>query len=387
MKNITILGSTGSIGTSTLDVVRRFNRRFRVVGLTCDSNIELFLKQIKLFKPKVAAVGDESKFDILKRKLKSANVKLLKGIEGIAEVGVYDKSHIAVMAIAGSSALKPLFEIVKRSKRVALANKESLVMAGKLITSLARKNNCELIPVDSEHSAIFQCINSSQGETKSIRRLIITGSGGPFHSISRNRLFKVKPHDALKHPKWKMGRKITIDSATLMNKGLEVIEAHWLFEVDTSKIEVLIHPEAIIHSMVEYIDGSIIAQLGATDMRLPIQYALTYPNRLTSNRNFLDLAKIEKFNFKKPSFDKFPCLKLAYEVLKRGGTAPAVLNGANEELVHAFLRGEIAFYDIPEYIRDILKSHQVIKNPSINDILNADMLAKKKVNALLKRKG
>ncbi len=385
MKNVIILGSTGSIGVKALEVISCFKDRFRVVGLSCDSNISLLSEQINKFKPLVAAVADEKKFDILKERVVSKETRLFCGQEGIVRVATFDKSDIIVVAISGSPALMPLLEVIKLSKKIALANKESLVMAGELITSLARERNSEIIPIDSEHSAIFQCLNSSPS-SKTVKRLIITGSGGPLDTVSGSRFHKIKPKEALNHPKWKMGKKISIDSATLMNKGLEVIEAHWLFGVEAGQIEVLIHPEAIVHSMVEFVDGSVIAQLALTDMRLPIQYALSYPERLPSYNGCLDLAKIKTLTFKKPDLKKFPCLSLAFEALLAGGSAPCALNSANEELVNAYLNGSITLPDIPKHIERILNSHKVKKSPSLDEILEADRFARNKVKELINKK-
>lgn len=385
MKNVIILGSTGSIGTKTLEVISCFKDRFRVVGLSCDSNTALLSEQINKFKPLVAAVADERKFDILKETVVSKETKLFCGQEGIVRVATFDKADIVVVAISGSAALIPLLEVIKLSKKVALANKESLVMAGGLISSLARERNSQIIPIDSEHSAIFQCLNSSS-LSKTVKRLIITGSGGPLDAVSGSRFHKIKPEEALNHPKWKMGKKISIDSATLMNKGLEVIEAHWLFGVEAGQIEVLIHPEAIVHSMVEFVDGSVIAQLALTDMRLPIQYALTYPERLPSYNGCLDLVKIKTLTFKKPNLRKFPCLSLAFEALLAGGTVPCVLNASNEELVNAYLNGRITLLDIPKYIERILNSHKVKKDPTLYEILEMDRFARKMVKELINKK-
>lgn len=386
MKNIVVLGSTGSIGIKALEVISCFKDRFRVVGLSCDSNIALLTEQINKFKPLVAAVADEKKFNILKEKVVSKETRLFCGQEGIVRVATFDKSDIVVVAISGSAALIPLLEAIKLSKKIALANKESLVMAGELITSLARERNSQIIPIDSEHSAIFQCLNSSHSNSKTVKKLIITGSGGPLHAVSLSRFHRIKPEEALNHPKWKMGKKISIDSATLMNKGLEVIEAHWLFGVTAGQIEVLIHPEAIVHSMVEFVDGSVIAQLGLTDMRLPIQYALSYPERLPSYNGCLDLAKIRTLTFKKPDLKKFPCLSLAFEALLAGGTAPCVLNASNEELVNAYLNNRITLPDIPKHIEEILNSHRIKKSPSLDEILEADKFARKRVEELINKK-
>lgn len=381
MKSVVILGSTGSIGTKTLDVISRLNDKFKVMGLTCDSNAELLLKQIKLFKPEIAAIRDTSKYSALKNRLGSSKTKLYSGMEGVIKVAAYNKSDIAVIAISGSLALAPLIASIKLSKKIALANKEALVMAGELVTSLAREKKSQIIPIDSEHSAIFQCLNLTP--VKLVRRLIITGSGGPLNNIAKSSLHKIKPKDALNHPKWDMGKKISIDSATLMNKGLEVIEAHWLFGISADNIDVLIHPEAIVHSMVEFVDGSVIAQLGLTDMRLPIQYALTHPDRFNSHNGSLDLTRIKSLTFKNPDFEKFPCLRLAYEALSRGGTSPAVLNGANEELVYAYLKGIINLTDIPMYIARALDSHRVKKNPRLEDIIEADRFGRSTVKEFL----
>jgi len=380
MKKIVILGSTGSIGIQALNVIASLKKDFKVVGLTANTNIELLEKQIKVFKPEVVAVNDFEKAKALKKRLGSLKIKILSGNGGICHAAKYKKADMVLVAIVGSSALLPVIEAIKSRKDIAIANKEAIVMAGEIINSLARRNKVKIIPIDSEQSAIFQCI---QGENiNSVKNILLTGSGGPLKNVAKNKFNSLTVGQVTKHPRWNMGKKISVDSATLMNKGLEVIEASRLFGVPVDKIKVLIHPEAIVHSMVEFVDGSVIAQLGVTDMRLPIQYALAYPKRQNTRLRGLDFVKLGKLTFEKPDCKKFPCLRLAYEAAKKGGTAPCVLNAANEELVSLFLKGKIKLNDIPKKLEKILKKHKPIKSAALRQIMQADLWAREETKKL-----
>lgn len=346
MTNVLILGSTGSIGVSTLDVIRNFNDKFKVFALTVNSNTELLKKQIEEFKPEVVVVRNGVKANELKTKIK--NCEILTGDSGLIEVTKNGNYDILLSALVGFAGLAPTIEGIKRGKRIALANKETLVAAGEIVIKLAKEFNSEIIPVDSEHSAIFQCLVGEK--LKSIDKLILTASGGPFLQKSKKELENVTVKEALNHPNWNMGNKITIDSATMMNKGLEVIEAHWLFGLSKNKIDVVIHPQSIVHSMVKFVDGNIKAQLSLPDMKLPIQYALTYPERLPSNFVNTHFPTLGKLTFFEPDFDKFKCLKLAFDAMEQGGTSPCILNAANEIAVEKFLSNQISFNQIPELI-------------------------------------
>lgn len=372
MKIISILGSTGSIGTQTLDVVKSNPELFKVEGLTTNRNIELLKEQIEIFKPKKVTVYDTEaykKFLEMKRK-EEIEVEVYTGLEGLVEIASSKSIDTLVTAVVGMIGLIPTMEAIKNSTQIALANKETLVTAGELVMKAAREYNAEIIPVDSEHSAIFQCLNGER-ENK-IDKILLTASGGPFRGRSREELLDVTKNDALKHPNWTMGQKITIDSSTLMNKGLEVIEAKWLFDVEPDDIVVHVHPQSIIHSMVQFTDSTVMAQMGCPDMRVPIQYALTYPKRIDSDFERLDLFEIANLSFEKPDMKVFPCLRLAFDALKHGGTDCAVLNAANEVLVGLFLEEKIDFYDIPAFIDDSIKKHKFIQEPTLEDILEAD---------------
>jgi len=374
-KNIAILGSTGSIGKQTLEVARNLN--IEVSGLTANTNIELLEEQAREFRPKIIAVDNEELAYKLENRLKGLEIQVVHGVEGISKVASIDTVDTVVSSIVGIAGLMPTLEAIEQGKNIALANKETLVSAGELVMAKAREKGVRILPVDSEHSAIFQCIDGNrQHDVKSI---ILTASGGPFRGKSVYELEHVSVKEALKHPNWKMGKKITIDSATLMNKGLEIIEAKWLFGVSVDKIQVVIHPQSVIHSMVEYVDGSIIAQLAAPDMRIAIQYALTYPERLPNNFSRLDLLKVGEITFESPDYKAFPCLKLAIEALKTGGTMPAVLNAANEVAVSMFLEEKIGFMDIPRIIEEIMDKHEVNISPSLDDIIEVDMWARMEV--------
>ncbi len=376
MKKLSILGSTGSIGQATLDVVRRHPQRFRVVALAAGSNVELMARQIKEFRPELVTLSDEDAAQRLKERFRELTV--LSGAEGLIKVAKYDEADFVLSAISGSSGLVPTYEAVKAGKTIGLANKETLVLAGELIKRLAR---APIIPVDSEHSALFQCLQGHRREN--IRRLILTASGGPFRGMKKEQLKHVTGQDALKHPTWQMGKKITIDSATLMNKGLEVIEAHHLFEFPPENIDVVIHHQSIVHSFVEFIDGSMLAQLSLPDMRGPIAYALSYPERLEDILKPCNLPELKTLSFEAPDLETFRCLTLCYRALKMGGTAPAVLNAADEMAVEAFLAGHISFIDIPVIIEEVLNQHKVSQIQDIDDVLKADQWARKKFNEIL----
>jgi 1-deoxy-D-xylulose-5-phosphate reductoisomerase len=370
MKNLVILGSTGSIGVSTLEVAAAYPDRYRVVALTGGNNLQRLVEQVRRFQPQVVAVLTEADADRLRTTLGPQSPEILFGIEGLIACAVHAAAHLVVSAIVGVAGLVPTMAAIEAGKNVALANKETLVAAGPLVMAAVARKGVQLFPVDSEHSAIFQ---SLEGHSKAdVRRLILTASGGPFRDRALAQLRQVTPGDALAHPNWQMGRKISIDSATMMNKGLEVIEARWLFDLPAEKIAVHIHPQSIVHSMVEYVDGSVIAQLGIPDMKTPIAYALSYPERLPINLPPLDLCTLGSLTFAQPDFERFACLGLAYEALKEGGTAPAVLNAANEAAVEAFLQGEIAFLAIPAVIRATLERHRVEPLTHLDEAIRAD---------------
>lgn len=376
MKRITILGSTGSVGKQTLEVIRALKGNFKVEGLSCYRNTNLLLKQIKEFKPKVVSVLDEEKGLKLKRKL-GGKPRVLFGQSSLGKLATLKEVDLVVISLAGLEGIAATLEAIKAKKFIALASKEILVAAGPLIKKALKIYKTELFPIDSEHSAIWQCL---QGEDKrKIRRVILTCSGGPFFRKTYKELKKVTPNQALKHPNWKMGAKITIDSATLMNKGFEVIEAAYLFDLPPEKIEVVIHPQSIIHSMVEFVDGSIKAQLAARDMRLAIQYALTYPERLRNPFAKLDFFKLEELTFLKPDSRLFPCLNYGWQALKVGGTLPAALAAADEKAINLFLEGKISFLDISKVIKRVMDSHKVIKKPTLNDILETIKWAKENI--------
>ena len=377
MKKIAIMGSTGSIGTQTLDVVRE-NKDIEVVGLSAGSNVDLMEKQIREFQPKLAVMGNEKMAVDLKCRVADQPVKVSWGMDGLLELASMPESEILVTAIVGMIGIRPTIAAIEAGKDIALANKETLVTAGHLIMPLARKHNVQILPVDSEHSAIFQALH---GENPSqISRLLITASGGPFRGKKTEDLEKVTVQDALKHPNWAMGRKITIDSATLVNKGLEVMEAKWLFGVDLDRIDVVVQPKSIIHSMVEFVDGAVIAQLGTPDMKLPIQYALYYPERRYLPGERLDFRKLTEITFEVPEMDTFRGLPLAMEASRRGGSMPTVFNAANERAVAAFLDEKIRFLDIYTLIEEAMTAHQVKEHPDLEQILDAEKEAWEFVN-------
>lgn len=381
MKTIVILGSTGSIGTNTLDIVDRFPEEFRVAGLTAGSNDEKLEEQIRRFKPRLVALSDASAASRLRHRCDGLPVEILSGQEGLIQVASAPEAELVISAIVGGAGLVPTLAAIRSGTQIALANKEPMVMAGKLMQDEARRYNVRIFPVDSEHSAIFQ---SLEGHRKTdVRRLILTASGGALWTLSREELQDVTPERALQHPNWKMGAKITIDSATLMNKGLEVVEARWLFDIPESQIEVMIHRESIIHSLVEYEDRSMMAQLGLPDMRTPISYAMRYPGRMPLDLPSLDLAEIGKLTFCKPDHERFPCLSLGYESLRIGGTMPATMNAANEIAVEAFLNGGIRFTDIAEIIRNTMDVHTTKHVESLEDALEADRWAREKAESLV----
>ncbi|MGM9916262.1 1-deoxy-D-xylulose-5-phosphate reductoisomerase [Anaerotignum sp.] len=373
MRKISILGSTGSIGTQTLEVVENLED-IKVMAITGNNNIELLEKQARKFQPELVAVMDEKNAKILQDRLADMNIRVVSGMDGLVEAATYEGVDTVVTSVVGNIGLKPTFEAICAGKNIALANKETLVSAGQLVMDLAKKHKINIYPVDSEHSAIFQSLQGN-AENK-IQRILLTASGGPFRGKKREELENVTAADALAHPNWSMGKKITIDSATLMNKGLEVMEAKWLFDVDVDQIEVLIHPQSIVHSAVEYEDGAIIAQLGEPDMRVPIQYALTYPKRVKNPFPRVDFAQRSNLTFDKPDMDTFKCLSLAYRALKTGGTLPAVLNGANEVAVARFLKGEISFLQIPALIEQTMDAYTVKYEYTLEDLLEADAWAK-----------
>ena len=373
MRKISILGATGSIGTQTLEVVENL-KDIKVAAITGNSNIRLLEEQARKFQPELAAVMDETNAALLKEKLADMDIRVVSGMDGLVEAATYEGVDTVVTSVVGNVGLKPTFEAIRAGKNIALANKETLVSAGQLVMDLAKKHNIKIYPVDSEHSAIFQSLQGNEGNK--IERILLTASGGPFRGKKREELLHVTAADALKHPNWSMGNKITIDSATLMNKGLEVMEAKWLFHVDVDQIEVLIHPQSIVHSAVEYEDGAIMAQLGEPDMRVPIQYALTYPKRVKNPFPRVDFMQRGNLTFDQPDMETFKCLSLAYRALKTGGTLPAVLNGANEVAVARFLKGNIGFLDIPELIEQTMDAYTVKQEYTLEDLLEADAWAK-----------
>ncbi|MBM4141496.1 MAG: 1-deoxy-D-xylulose-5-phosphate reductoisomerase [Nitrospira sp.] len=382
MKRLTILGSTGSIGRNALDIISRHRDQFRVVVLTAGSNIDLLEKQIKSFSPKVVSVADEVAASELQKRIGGHHTPhILSGAHGVAEAASYGDSDFVLSAIVGAAGLVPTITAIRSKKTIGLANKEALVMAGKVMTGEAKKHGVRILPVDSEHSAVLQCIERHR--ESDVRRIILTASGGPFAGKSFNELNNVTPEDALKHPNWSMGKKITIDSATLMNKGLEVIEAHYLFGIEPERIDVLIHPQSIVHSIVEFNDRSCIAQLSLPDMKGPIAYALSYPERLDDVLQGLDLDKIESLTFKKPDHECFPCLSYAYMALKADSTMPSVFNAANEVAVNAFLKGMLRFTEIPLVIRKTMDQHVVSSRTGIDEVIEADRWAREKAEEVI----
>ncbi|MGI5941259.1 MAG: 1-deoxy-D-xylulose-5-phosphate reductoisomerase [Pelotomaculaceae bacterium] len=375
MKKIVVLGSTGSIGRQTLEIIRCYPERFKLLGLGAGRNWRLLAEQLKEFRPSAAALAEERELLELKDSLDPSQCPdLAWGRKGMEDLAGLPEADLVVVAITGAAGIYPTLAAINAGKDVALANKETLVAAGQLVMSLARQKNILILPVDSEHSAVWQCLNGRKPDL--IEKIILTASGGPFRQLTKEQLESVTVDMALHHPNWVMGSKITIDSATLMNKGLEVIEAKWLFGVNYSHIEVIVHPQSIIHSAVEFRDGSVIAQMGVPDMRLPIQYALTYPNRLSGPVPRLKWADLKGLTFEEPDLVKFPALGLAYEAGKAGGTMPAVLNAANEVAVELFLRGKISFTGIPVLVGGVMEQHKIINNPGLAEIMDADRWAR-----------
>ncbi len=373
MRHISILGSTGSIGTQTLDVVRK-NQDIVVEALAAGRNIALLLEQIREFHPKLVCVYDEKKAKELAEivKKESISIEVMAGMEGLLACATIAEADMVVTAFVGMIGIRPTIEAIKARKHIALANKETLVTAGHLIMPLAKEKGVSILPVDSEHSAIFQSLQGNAGNK--VHKILLTASGGPFRNKTKEELKNVQVEDALKHPNWSMGRKITIDSSTLVNKGLEVIEAKWLFDVEAKDIQVVVHPQSIVHSMIEYEDGAVIAQLGVPDMKLPIQYALYYPERKGATAERLDFYKVRSLEFYPPNTETFPALSMAYEALEIGGTMPTVYNATNEWAVSAFLQRKIGYTDIVEQIRKEMDRHQIIQNPSLEDILRTEQM-------------
>ena len=374
MKRLAILGSTGSIGRSALSVVDAHPSRLQVAALAAGDNVAMLAEQIEKYRPAVAAIATAAGADRLRSALGTPKTEIVAGPGGLSAVATHPDVDIVICASAGTAGLEAVLAGIEAGKTIALANKEVLVMAGELVTDAARRRGVSILPVDSEHNAIHQCLHGRS--VTEVRRLILTASGGPFRELAPDDLERVGPEAALRHPTWQMGRKITIDSATLMNKGLEVIEAHWLFGVDADRIDVVIHPQSIVHSMVELTDGSVIAQLGVTDMRLPIQYACSYPDRWQTALPALDLTRAAKLEFHEPAHDRFPCLALAYRALRTGGTLPVVLNAANEVAVEAFLDGKLGFMAIPRVIEKTMNGHDVERVSTLDTVRRVDRWAR-----------
>ncbi|MEJ8546452.1 1-deoxy-D-xylulose-5-phosphate reductoisomerase [Brevibacillus borstelensis] len=381
MKRISLLGSTGSIGKSTLDVVSQHPEEFRVVALAAGSNVDLLVEQIKQFRPELVSVGNALAAKELRGRLGDGRVEILYGEEGLQQTATHPDADFVMTAVVGSVGVAPTLAAIEAGKTIGLANKETLVSAGHIVMKAAKDRGVQIIPVDSEHSAIFQCLQGERRED--VARIILTASGGSFRHLSREELAGVSVEQALNHPNWSMGSKITIDSATMMNKGFEVIEAHWLFGLPYEKIDCVLHCESIIHSMVEYKDRAVMAQLGTPDMRVPIQYALSYPNRMSLGTEALDLVKSGTLHFAPMDFDRYPLLQLAYECGRVGGTHPTVLNAANEVAVDSFLKGKIAFLEIEQIVRQTCEAHQGTSHPSLEEILAADQWARKQAAGCL----
>ena len=381
-QTVAILGSTGSIGTQTLDVIDRHSELFEVYALTAHSNIDLLVEQARIYRPEVVAIADERHYKTLREALDGLPVKVFAGADSICQIAAMSPIDTVVTAMVGYSGLLPTVKAIEAGKKIALANKETLVVAGELVTDLTLRNRVDIVPIDSEHSAIFQCL---VGENEnSVEKLILTASGGAFRDTPKDDLRLATAADALRHPTWKMGAKITIDSATMMNKGFEVIEARWLFDIPIDKIEVIIHPQSIVHSMVQFCDGSIKAQLGQPDMRHPIQYALTFPDRLNAQVERANLADIHQLTFEKPDYEKFRNLRLAYDALRRGGNIPCILNAANEVAVDAFLKGKIGFFAMSDIIEQTISETAFISSPTLDDYIATDREARARTSAKIK---
>ncbi len=380
MKKISLLGSTGSICANVLDVIERNPEKFQIFGMSAGNNVDLFAKQIRKFKPRVVALFDTKKIPTLKERIADLDIEILSGEEGSIAVATLPEADMVVSGVMGSAGLLPAIHALKLGKNLALANKETLVIAGELVLREAKKTNSQIIPIDSEHSAIFQVLNGEKKEQ--IKKIILTASGGPFRTFSFDQMETVTVKDALKHPNWDMGAKITIDSSTMMNKGLEYIEAKWLFGVNTP-VEIIVHAQSIIHSMIEFVDTSIIAQLGIPDMRIPIAYALTYPDRFECDLPSLDLTTMGNLTFEAPDFERFPCLRLAIDAMEIGKTMPAVLNAANEIAVQAFLEELISYKDIAELIHMVMQNHNPSPLKELQDVLIADRWAREETTKLV----
>lgn len=379
-RKLAILGSTGSIGTQALDVVREHSDKFEVYALTANNSLDLLVKQAREFQPEVVVIANEDKYEALKTALADLPIKVWAGMDSIVQVVQSEPIDIVLTAMVGYAGLAPTISAIKAKKPIALANKETLVVAGELITELALENKVPILPVDSEHSAIFQCLN---GECSPIEKILLTASGGPFRKFSKDQLQKVTKHQALKHPNWDMGAKITIDSATLMNKGFEMIEAKWLFGLTPNQVQVVVHPQSIIHSMVQFEDSSIIAQMGLPDMRLPIQYAFAYPNRLKSNFERLDIFKLGTMTFEEPDTDKFRNLAFAFDAANKGGNMPCIVNAANEIVVEAFLKEKIGFLEMSDIIEKTMQRASFIQKPTYDDYVLSNTEAREVATSLI----
>lgn len=379
-RKIAILGSTGSIGTQTLQVVEEHPELFEVYALTANKSVEKLIEQTNKFAPEAVVIADETKYETLKEALADKPIKVYAGYDAICQIVTAAPIDVVVTAMVGFSGLRPTIEAIKAGKAIALANKETLVVAGEYITQLALENKTPILPVDSEHSAIFQCLNGETPHNK-IEKIILTASGGPFREMTAEELEKVTKKEALRHPNWSMGAKITIDSASMMNKGFEVIEAKWLFGLNANEIEVVVHPQSVIHSMVQFADGAVMAQLGAPDMRLPIMYALSYPVRLSSKFDRIDFGTLKKLTFEKPDTERFPNLRLAYEALSMGGNMPCVINAANEVCVAAFLEDRIKFTEMSRLIERAMQSADYTLKPSLDDYFATDTEVRKMVGS------
>ena len=379
MKKIAILGSTGSIGTQTLEVIRE-NKDIEVTGLAAGTNVDLLEKQIREFQPKLVAMWTEEKAKELKSRIRDLDVKVVSGMDGLLEIATMEESEILVTAIVGMIGIRPTIAAIKAGKDIALANKETLVTAGHIIMPLAKECGVKILPVDSEHSAIFQSLQGSHGKNE-LKKILLTASGGPFRGKKQEDLLNIRVEDALKHPNWAMGRKITIDSSTMVNKGLEVMEARWLFNVDIDDVQVVVQPQSVIHSMVEYVDGAVIAQLGTPDMKLPIQYALYYPNRRSLSGKRLNFYELGSLTFEEPDMDTFLGLPMAIQAAKAGGSMPTVFNAANELAVSQFLNREIKYLEITEIIENCMKAHKNIENPTLEQILETEAATYERINS------
>lgn len=379
-RKLAILGSTGSIGTQALDVVREHSDKFEVYAITANNSLDLLVQQAREFQPEVVVIANEDKYEALKAALADLPIKVWAGMDSIVQVVQSEPIDIVLTAMVGYAGLAPTIRAIKAKKPIALANKETLVVAGELITELALENKVPILPVDSEHSAIFQCLN---GECSPIEKILLTASGGPFRKLNKDELQKVTKHQALKHPNWEMGAKITIDSATLMNKGFEMIEAKWLFGLTPDQVQVVVHPQSIIHSMVQFEDSSIIAQMGLPDMRLPIQYAFAYPNRLKSNFERLDIFKLGTMTFEEPDMDRFRNLAFAFEAANKGGNMPCIVNAANEIVVEAFLKEKIGFLEMSDIIEKTMQKASFIQKPTYDDYVLSNTEAREVAAAFI----